>query len=80
MTLGAGGLINGLQVGSLVGVLLHWGVIAVASPWPLLRHPTSTCKAGVNKNFYPNQRVVKRGNSCPKIWTKGLFLTSIGMN
>ena len=80
MTLGGGGLINGLQVGSLVSVLLHWHVIAVASPWPLLRHPTSTCKAGVNKNFYPNQRVVKRGNSCPKIWTKGLLLTSKGMN
>ena len=33
--LGAGGLVAGLQVGRPVGVLLLWGVIAVAAPWPI---------------------------------------------
>ena len=40
--LGAGGggeLVVGLRVGRPVGVLLHWGVIAVASHWPLGTQP-----------------------------------------
>ena len=29
----------GLRIGSSVGVLLPWGVIAVAPPWPLSTQP-----------------------------------------
>lgn len=79
MGLGAGGLLTGLQFGSLVGVRLCWGVIAVVPPLAP-GHSISTCNLGVNNDFYPNQRGVKERNSCPKFWTKQLILASMGMN
>ena len=42
---------TGLWVGRPVGVLLPWAVIAVAAPWPMVTHPTSTCGAGVNSCY-----------------------------
>jgi len=39
--------VAGLRFGSPVGVLLPWGVIAVASPLAP-GHPTSTSDEGVN--------------------------------
>ena len=42
---GGGGLVAGLRVDRPVGVLPHWGVIAVASHWPLGTQPPLATRA-----------------------------------
>ena len=42
---GGGGLVAGLRVYRPVGVLPHWGVIAVASHWPLGTQPPLATRA-----------------------------------
>ena len=42
---GGGGLVAGLRVGRPVAVLPHWGVITVASHWPLGTQPPLAMRA-----------------------------------